>query len=207
MGDCPYGQAFCLFACLACLNKQRSNNIECWWFLIPLNNKLRKGSIVNINHFLAVALLSANSAAVFADVNELARVTAEGTVKVNANSDLQVTFKEVSGLTVDDIKKGSATKVLSFTPRASSGLIASAFTNPVGTGHCTNAEGSSSGNTIEVCIDSTTVNKAPILIGSQYFIEGDSGLEYHLFAGDGNKSKDVNPDSYKVSLQFVNFTK
>lgn len=165
--------------------------------------------MVNIKHFLAFALLSANSAAVLADINVSKTVTAEGTVKVNANSDLSVEFNGVDNLTVDNIKAGNKTKVISFTTKASSGLVASAFTTPVSSGNpsCTNAQGSTDGNTIEVCIDPKDAENKTISIGSKYYVEGKTGVTYHLYSSDKNKDKEIKPDTYKISLQVVNFTK
>lgn len=165
--------------------------------------------MVSIKHFLAFALLSANSAAVLADINVSKTVTAEGTVTVNADSDLSVEFNGVGDLTVDNIKAGAVTKVISFTTKATSGLVASAFTTPVSPGNpsCTNAKGSTDGNnTIEVCIDPNDAAGKTISIGGKYYVRGQNGVTYHLYSSDKNKEKEIKADTYKISLDVVNFT-
>lgn len=161
---------------------------------------------------LALALITPMSFSALAEtVLSGSEVIAEADITVKAISSLSLTLTPIEGLTVADIKKGPETKVaninLTSSNPASKIAIRMLAANP-SSPYCTVASGTNdSKNTAEFCL--------PVDLG---FISSftDKGNVYYEFASgptylrssawnkDGHTN--VQPDTYKVSVEAVEFT-
>ncbi|EJL6325857.1 hypothetical protein NMR44_003671, partial [Vibrio cholerae] len=142
-------------------------------------------------------------------------VIAEADITVNAISSLSLTLTPIQGLTVADIKKGPETKVANMNVNSTnpaSNLALRMVNAQSDYPHCTLAVGANdSNNTAAFCLATTPggdISSTPTFEqnGNKYY-EVVSGATY-LRSGAWNRDgyTNVQPDTYKVAVELVEFT-